>query len=152
MEDDLEQKFYANDEKNPLYLSHSAKILSEKLNHKVNAKTISEFLRQQRSYTLYKNSTRKNNERNPYRVYSLDQLWEIDLAMLPQLAAANSGYIYILVCIDVFSRYAFARALQTKQPREIVKALADIFKTTNRKLYMIQSDAGKSMVNDDLDD
>lgn len=148
---DLQNEFYKDDEKNPLYLHHSVQNLYQKLKKKYDKETIKEFLEQQRTYTLHKNSTKKNNLRNPYQnVYSRDQIWEIDIAMLPQLSSANSGYSLLLVCIDIFSRFAFVRPLRTKHSREIVKALLDIFKSTNRKPYMIQSDAGTEFTGKDM--
>lgn len=142
----LQREFYKSDTKDPLFLHHSAKAIYHKLGKQIKQKSINDFLQQQRLYTLYKNPGAGKNERNPYKVYSIDQLWEMDLISLPQLAKYNSGFVHILTCIDVFSRFAFARPLRTKQPREVVKALADIIKKSGRKAYMIQSDAGKEFV------
>lgn len=154
---DLLSKYYY-DEKYSLYLHHSAKNLFDRLNEIAGAevkkrkgrkntkiKIIQNFLQQQRNYTLYRNS-KKPAVRNSYRVWSIDSLWEIDLAALPQLAKANNNINFLLVCIDVFSRFAFVRPIKSKQPHEIVKALNDIFLTTNRKPYKIQSDAGKEFL------
>lgn len=158
----LKQRFYADDRKNPLYLHHSAdfiyrQILKElksegKSVHGLSLDVVRKFLQQQRGYTLYKNSTKSKTERNPYRVWGLDQLWELDLVTFPKLTKFNSGYVYLLVCIDVFSRFAFVRPLFTKQPREIVKALVDIFENTLRIPRTIQSDAGKEFVGKNMQD
>lgn len=149
---------YYYDEKYSLYLHHSANIIFDRLNEIAGAelkkikgnktskiKIIQKFLQQQRSYTLFRNS-KKPAVRNSYHVWSIDSLWEIDLAALPQLAKANNNINFLLVCIDVFSRFAFVRPVKSKQPHEIVKALSDIFLTTNRKPYQIQSDAGKEFL------
>lgn len=150
---DLVGNYYKNNERNSLFLHHSPTILRDKLleiggilneqdTKQQQLHTIREFLKQQRSYTLFKNSTRRNaNNRNPYRVYAIDQMWEMDLATLPKLKSDNFGYIHILTCIDAFSRYAFARPLRTKQPREIVKALNDIFQE-GRLPNLLQFDKG----------
>lgn len=150
----LTEKYYNFDGKNPLFLHHSpillrdiltkiGGVLNERESKQQQIASIRNFLGQQRGYTLYKNSTRKNtkNQRNPYRVYSIDQLWEMDLATLPKLSKENDNYTHILVCIDVFSRFVFARPLRTKQPREIVKMLDDIFRE-GRVPFMIQFDKG----------
>ena len=39
---------------------------------------------------------------------------------------SREGHTYILIVQDVFSRRIYARALMTKQPREVVRALMDI--------------------------
>lgn len=154
---ELLSKYYY-DEKYSLYLHQSANVLFDRLNEIAGAKLkeikgtkrekiniIKSFLQQQRSYTLFR-SSKKPVPRNSYRVWSIDLLWEIDLAALPQLARANNNITFLLVCIDVFSRFAFVRPVKSKQPHEIVKALNDIFRTTNRKPYQIQSDAGKEFI------
>lgn len=125
------------------FLHHSSKLLFDKLKKKVKEKDIKKFLKSQRNYTLYKQSTAKQNERNPYTVFTVDQLWEMDLISLPSLAKFNSGIVHILVCIDTFSRFAFVHPLHSKRPTEVIKTLVNIFNTTKRKPMMIQSDAGK---------
>lgn len=146
---ELLSKYYY-DEKYSLYLHQSANVLFDRLNEIAGAKLkeikgtkrekiniIKSFLQQQRSYTWFR-SSKKPVPRNSYRVWSIDLLWEIDLAALRQLARANNNITFLLVCIDVFSRFAFVRPVKSKQPHEIVKALNDIFRTTNRKPYQIQ--------------
>lgn len=137
----LKQRYYGGDDN--LFLHHSSKLLFKKLKKKFKEKDIKEFLQSQRYYSLYKQSTAKQNERNPYKIFTIDQLWEMDLISLPALSEFNSGITHLLVCIDTFSRFAFVRPLQSKQPREVVKALVHIFTTTQRKPHMIQTDAGK---------
>lgn len=146
----IKREYYKFDKEKSLFLEHSPSIIHSKLKKKVSKRKIKEFLEGQRNYTLFKQLTGKKNERNHYKIYSIDELWEIDLMSLPTLAKYNSGIIYILVCIDCFSRFAFVRYLQNKQPRSVVKALLDIFKNTNRKPYTIQSDAGKEFVGKDM--
>ena len=63
-------------------------------------------------------------------IYSpaVDDTWTADLAHMQKYAIANKGYQYILVVLDVFSRYAWARPLKNKTGIEVAKAFADIFK------------------------
>lgn len=139
---ELAEEYYKNNGKDSLFLHHSPKIIFEKLNKKFKLKTIKEFLKQQKDYTLYRRNTGNNFKRNPYRVYHIDQTWEMDLLSLPSLSQFNSGYAHLLVCIDLFSRFAFVRSLRTKQPREIIKNLVDIFRTHNRRPNILRSDRG----------
>lgn len=128
------------DENGQLYLHHSSKQLRKKW--KKRESDVKRFLSSQRYYTLYKQSTAKQNTRSPYRVPTIDHTWEIDLAMIPSLSKFNSGISILLVCIDVFSRFAFVRPLQSKHPREVIKCLTNIFTTTKRKPWAIQCDSG----------
>lgn len=139
----LKREYYDSGDSNNLFLHHSSKVIYKKLKKKYKERDIKQFLRTQRNYTLFKQSTGKKNERNAYKVFTVDQLWELDLISLPTLAKFNSGVIHILVCIDVFSRFAFVRPLKNKQPREVVKNLVNIFNVSKRKPAIIQSDAGK---------
>lgn len=158
----LKNRFYEDNRKNPLYLHHSAEFIYNQILNELkdegksikglSLQAVKRFLQQQRGYTLNKNSTKSTSERNPYRVMGIDQLWELDLVTFPKLTKFNSGYVYLLAVIDVFSRFAFVRPLYTKQPREIVKALADIFEKTLRIPRTIQSDAGKEFVGRNMQD
>lgn len=67
----LKQQYYDGDAN--LFLHQNSKLLFDKLKKKVKEKDIKKFLKQQRSYTLYKQSTAKD-ERNPYKVYYIDQV------------------------------------------------------------------------------
>lgn len=142
------RKFY-NDEDN-LFLHQSSKILFKKLKKKVREKDIKIFLKSQRYYTLYKQSTSKV-KRNPYTIHTIDELWQLDLISIPSLAKYNSGVVHLLVCIDVYSRFVFLRTLNSKQPYEVVRNLVDIFRTTNRRPWRIECDAGREFVNKTMD-
>lgn len=158
---DLLSKYYY-DENSMLYLHHTPELLYDRLkdiagdelseikgSKKQKLQIIREFLQQQRGYTLFR-SSKTPTKRNPYRVWALDLLWEIDLAAFPKLASANNNITYLLVCIDTFSRFAFVRPVRSKHPHEIVKALHNIFIQSNRKPYQIQSDAGKEFLGKDM--
>ena len=65
--------------------------------------------------------------------------WQVDLIDLSRVSKYNSGYKFVLTCIDVFSRKGYAVPLKSKSPVEVVKA----FKTLEKSLpFMIQSDKG----------
>ena len=72
----------------------------------------------------------KRNRFKRRSVYSsgVDSIWTADLMDVHRYARQNKGYKYILVCLDVFSRYAWARPLKTKTGIEVAEALKDIFK------------------------
>lgn len=144
----LHKEFYSP--LNTYYLDQSISTLSDKLKKIYSKKTIKNFLTQQRNYTLFKSNPNKKNSRNYYHLYFIDQLWEMDLVSLPQLAAHNFNIVNLLVVIDCFSRFAFVRPLQSKHPRQVVKALDDILKTSHRKPQNIQTDAGTEFTGKDF--
>lgn len=59
----------------------------------------------------------------------IDFLWDVDLADVSNLAKHNDGVRYLLVAIDVFSRYLWVEPLKNKFQQTIIDALRKIFKT-----------------------
>ena len=59
----------------------------------------------------------------------IDFLWDVDLADVSNLAKHNDGVRYLLVAIDVFSRYLWVEPLKNKFHQTIIDALRKIFKT-----------------------
>ena len=82
-------------------------------------------------------------------VRNVDDIWGADLIELKKLSPKNSGFRYILMVIDVFSKYGWAVPLKTKKGEEIANALQSIFKdNTPKKLWV---DRGKEFYNKDVD-
>jgi len=61
----------------------------------------------------------------------------------------NNGYNFLLTCIDVFSKYAWAIPLKRKSGSSIAVAFEQIFKS-GRKPIKIQTDEGKEFFNKDF--
>ena len=70
----------------------------------------------------------------------------MDLVEVQQLAKSNRGYRYILTCIDVFSKFAWARPLKDKKGPTVRDALEEIFEE-GRQPTQLQSDKGKEFLN-----
>ena len=81
-------------------------------------------------------------------VYSpnVDDTWTADLAVMQKYASTNKGYRYILVVLDVFSRYSWARPLKNKTGIEVASAFKDIFKG-DRKCKRLWCDRGTEFYN-----
>ena len=109
---------------------------------------VKEWLMTQDAYTLHK-PARKRFPRNIYFADGIDQTWQMDLIELQKLAKFNKGHRYILVCIDVFSKYAWARPLKDKKGPSVRSALQDIFEQ-GRQPTQLQSDKGKEFLNKDV--
>lgn len=60
----------------------------------------------------------------------VDAIWAADLVDMQYFAHGNKGYKYILMIIDVFSKYGWAIPLKTKTGIEVTKAFSDLWKTT----------------------
>ena len=55
---------------------------------------------------------RRHFKRNRVIVGGIDQQWQMDLADMQSMQKCNDGYRYLLVCIDVFSKYAWVVPLK----------------------------------------
>lgn len=107
-------------------------------------KTI-KWLELQPSYTLHK-PARRQYTRNKVLVSYIDEQWQADLVDLQSLSKYNDNYRYLLTCIDIFSKYAWAIPLKTKHSKNIIDAFDYIF-MQGRKPEKIQSDAGTEFIN-----
>jgi hypothetical protein len=56
--------------------------------------------------------------RKPVKILGIDDLWQADLTILDAFSKVNSGYKYLLVVIDCFSKFAWVKKLKTKSGPE----------------------------------
>jgi thioredoxin-related protein len=75
-------------------------------------------------------------------VHKRNAQWSTDLADLNDLSGFNNQYRYLLVCVDVYSRYAFVKALKTKSARNVANKFEQILLEEDETPLKIQSDEG----------
>ena len=63
----------------------------------------------------------------------VDDIWAADLVDMQYYSRSNKGYKYILMIIDVFSKYGWAVPLKTKTGAAVTEALESIFKDHTTK-------------------
>ena len=91
-------------------------------------KAIKAFLNSRYVYTRHR-EWKKPYRKNCIFSYAPRQIVEIDLLQFsPQLARANQNHHFLLVAIDIFTRYVFARFVRTKAAQDIVPAFESILK------------------------
>ena len=61
----------------------------------------------------------------------------------------NDGVSFLLVVINLFSRYLWVRPLKTKSAREVTEAFEDIF-DVGQKPEKLRTDKGKEFTNNDI--
>lgn len=113
---------------------------------KISRNEIEKWLQSKSSYTLYRNR-RKNFPTNYYRIKSIGELFEADLADVSNLANYNNKYKFLLLAIDVFSKYLYVIPLKNKTASETSAALEKVFKSFPYKISVLQTDSGKEFVN-----
>ena len=70
----------------------------------------------------------KRVDRPHYQVTTPNEMHQFDLLYIPSDTLYGNKYKYILAGIDAASRYKVARPLRTKQARDVVEMIADIYK------------------------
>ena len=102
-------------------------ILSEKPSYYLNVQPKTQFLRS--------------------RIYSggLNYMFDTDLMNLYPFSRHNKGFKYVLVVIDIFSRFALTRGVKSKGHNDVVPAMDSILQ--ERKCKILRSDAGGEFTN-----
>lgn len=108
-----------------------------------------EWLAGQDTYTLYKPRRVKYQTRR-YIVSGIDDLWQADLADLSKLAEWNDGFKYVLVVIDVFSKFVWVQFLKAKGANDVLAGIKMILMSQERKPNNFMTDKGKEFDNNQL--
>ena len=106
---------------------------------------LKKWLMKQDTYTLHK-PARRHYKRNRVIVGGIDELWQMDLADMQSISTDNGGYRYLLVCIDVFSKFVWVIPLKNKTGPALVKGFRTILES-GRKPKKIQTDQGTEFFN-----
>ncbi|XP_031554465.1 uncharacterized protein LOC116291433 [Actinia tenebrosa] len=117
----------------------------EKSGDKISRKQVYDWLASQETYTLHRR-TRKKFKRNRIIVGRVDEQWQADLIDIQKIKKYNGGNRYILVAIDVLSKFAWREPLKAKTGECIVQGFEKIFKK-GRKPEKLQTDHGKEFLN-----
>ena len=88
---------------------------------------------------------RKNFMKRFVFVRHVDDIWGADLIELRKLSKKNSGFRYILMVIDIFSKYGWSVPLKYKTGEEVARAFQTIFKDNKPKKLWV--DKGKEFYN-----
>ena len=88
----------------------------------------------------------KKFEKRKVIAYGIDDIWTTDLVDYSKFSKQNKHFKYLLVVIDVFSKFLWVRMLKTKTGFEVANAFREIFKE-GRKPGKIWSDKGTEFVN-----
>ena len=78
---------------------------------------------------------------------AVNAIWGGDLMDVHQYSRINKNYKFILVLIDVFSKYAWTRPLKNKSSSVVARAFADIFNTSKKSPQKLWTDRGTEFYN-----
>ena len=109
----------------------------------INRRKIKEWFMKQDAYTLHK-PIRQRFRKNRVIVSGIDEQWQMDLTEMQSMQRFNDGYRYLLVCIDVFSKYAWVVRLKNKTGLLVVDAFKTILSSGPEKII---TDQGTEFLN-----
>lgn len=92
--------------------------------------------------------SRKNFKRRRVIQKGLNDTWQIDLVEMIPYSRENKGFKYILTVIDIFSKYAYALPIKSKNSSNVMEAMKIIIeKSRFGSPKNIHSDQGKEFFN-----
>ena len=109
------------------------------LTRQTRSSEVRKWLSTQDTYTLHKPVRRIFPRRKTF-AKGIDDLFQADLADMQNLSRYNDGYRFILTCVDVFSKRAFAIPLKDKRGTSVAEVFEQIFR--GRVPVFLQSDRG----------
>lgn len=114
--------------------------------NKKNKTEIYTWLTGQDAYTVHK-PVHRRFPRLYYSVDNIDDVWEADLVDLRSLQSFNDNTAYLLVVVDVLSKYAWVEPLVDKSVREVTKGFERILaRSDGRSPVTLQTDRGKEFL------
>ena len=112
---------------------------AKKENPNISIDDVKNWLLKQETYTIHHYKT-YNFKRNIIISKHIDDNWQVDLIEI-EFPEENNGFKYILMVIDVLSKYGWSEPLLNKKPQSIKKAFIHISKKSKRKPKILTSDS-----------
>ena len=100
---------------------------------------------QQLAEELHKPITRNFRKRRVIS-YGIDKIWAADLVEIQKFSKWNHGIKYLLMVIDVFSKYGWIKPLKDKKTENVSLAFDEIFKKSKRKPTMLWTHKGSEFI------
>jgi transposase InsO family protein len=112
---------------------------------------VKDFLASQKTYTLH-HPQKVHFKRRKVRSYYKNYLWSADLADVSQFSRSNSGVHFLLVVVDVWTKFLYVEPLKSKHAEDVAEAFKKIFDSKHEYPTLIVTDKGKEFVNDQIDE
>ena len=147
-------QYLYSDIKNPTSFTGQQQLYraAKRKNKKVTWALVRQFLQGQKAYTLHK-ITRRKFPRLKTVAPKPNVIVSMDLGDMSKLAKYNSGYKYILVAVDVFSRVAQVIPQKTKTGSETLSSVKILLKGPYfDKISRLFCDEGREFYNRKLKD
>lgn len=106
--------------------------------------TVRKWLQNQDDYSLQK-PNRKSFKKAKVVVSGIDDQFDADLADLARFSSENDGVKYLLIVIDIFSKYLWVQPLKGKTAKDVVAGLTTIL-NQGRKCKKLRTDNGSEFI------
>ena len=117
----------------------------------ITRKQLKDWLSKQDTYTSHHPIRHKFPTRQVV-TSGINDLWDVDLMDVSNLADTNDGVHFILIIIDVFSRYLYVEPMPNKSVPETLKAFKTILRRSGQQPDTFRSDAGKEFLGKEMKD
>ena len=77
----------------------------------------------------------------------IDDMWDVDLADMTNVFDHNDGHRFLLIVIDVFSKYLWVQPIPDKSHTSVIQAFQTIFQQTKRRPRTLRTDNGTEFKN-----
>jgi len=121
-------------------LSKLHKVVKLEGKFRIGRHRIKQWLQDQEAYSMTRQARRKF-PRSRVIVEGIDSMWDMDLMDMVNLNKHNDQFRYVLVAIDVFSRYVWCEPIRRKSGTDVVTALQSIL-TGQRQPQTVRTDRG----------
>ena len=102
---------------------------------------------------IYSKPPKKYYVTNKTDVYHIDEIWSLDKLDLKDYDSKNNkNYRYILVIIDIFSKFGWTIPLKNKNDQAIKDSFENILISSKRSPNLIETDRGKEFYNNIFQD
>lgn len=113
----------------------------------ITQKNVRDYLSTKDSYTLHR-ITKKRFPRRKMLAPGPKVIISCDLADMRNLSKYNDGYNYILICIDIFSKYLSVQLLKRKNAASLLEALREILERSEyENVSRLLTDRGSEFYN-----
>lgn len=113
----------------------------------ISLKQVSDFISRQEVAQIHRQVPKQKVFRH-ILAQALDEHWQADLIDLPRLEKSNNGYRYMLVVMDIFSRFLWVVPLKNKTGSGVARGFRQLF--TDRYPGILTTDNGKEFLNQDV--
>jgi hypothetical protein len=145
------QQMYSNPANNAYRASNSfyKRVSSQTLG--ISRTDVEKFVASQEVHQIQANifSKKQGLIVKPLRPTSVMQWWQVDLIDVAKFAGSNNGTHFVMVVIDIFSKYCYARPLRSKHGNRIAFELQLVF-LQDGSPTVLQHDNGSEFVNSDM--